>query len=128
MTLPPNVTVVNFYIQGCTSLERYIIPAAVKTIRSSSIRDVGSNIRLIIGDPINGSSLNTVGAYWTFRSVKIMVLYATTPPSYTGSYQADFSSLTALYVPDESVEAYKSTGHWSKVASKIKPLSEYVEN
>jgi hypothetical protein len=33
-----------------------------------------------------------------------------------------------IYVPDESVEKYKSAGGWSARADRIKPLSEYVES
>ena len=33
-----------------------------------------------------------------------------------------------IYVPDESVEAYKQADRWSQYADKIKPLSEYTEN
>lgn len=31
-----------------------------------------------------------------------------------------------IYVPDESVEAYKQADRWSKYADRIKPLSEYA--
>lgn len=33
-----------------------------------------------------------------------------------------------IYVPDESVEAYKTASNWSTYASRIKPMSEYVES
>lgn len=36
-------------------------------------------------------------------------------------------NIPLIYVPDESVEAYKTATNWSDYADKIKPLSEYVE-
>jgi hypothetical protein len=33
-----------------------------------------------------------------------------------------------IYVPDASVDAYKAAANWSTYASRIKPLSEYVES
>lgn len=32
----------------------------------------------------------------------------------------------SIYVPDESLEAYKTGAYWSNLASKIHPLSEYT--
>ena len=37
-------------------------------------------------------------------------------------------TVQTIYVPDESVEDYKVASGWSTYASKIKPLSEYVES
>ena len=33
-----------------------------------------------------------------------------------------------IYVPDSAVEAYKAATGWVSYASRIKPLSEYVES
>lgn len=38
-----------------------------------------------------------------------------------------FGQNIQFYVPDESVDTYKSATNWSYYADKIKPLSEYVE-
>ena len=38
------------------------------------------------------------------------------------------TKITTIYVPDESVEAYKAATNWVNYASIIKPLSEYVES
>mgnify|MGYP000472681990 CR=1 FL=1 len=31
-----------------------------------------------------------------------------------------------IYVPDDSVEAYKTATNWSNYADRIRPISEYV--
>ena len=38
-----------------------------------------------------------------------------------------FTFTGTVYVPDDLVESYKAYTNWSKYASQIKPLSEYVE-
>ena len=54
----------------------------------------------------------------------IVICRAVTPPS-LGS-NGYLSRLTAVYVPNESVSAYKAASVWSGIAAKIKPLSEYI--
>ena len=63
-------------------------------------------------------------------SMKILVCLAPTPPNTSASGNAligSAGSLQAIYVPDASVEAYKTTTYkWKNYATKIKPLSEYT--
>lgn len=73
------------------------------------------------------SSLSSIGNYVFYQCSKLkkIVCHTITPPSLemyalsTIDYGVDF------YVPDESVDAYKTK--WSKVASRIYPLSQYTE-
>ncbi len=59
------------------------------------------------------------------NALQSVLIGATTPPT-LGSGVFSSSGIT-IYVPDESVEAYKSATNWSAYADYIKPLSEYVE-
>ena len=73
------------------------------------------------------STITNITAY-AFRAIKsncTIVCRALTPPVLGG--QVVFTP-SSIYVPDESVEAYKGATGWSTYASKIKPLSEYVES
>ena len=79
-------------------------------------------------------SLETLGAYTfaTFQgsSLKTIVCEAITPPTLgTAALGGSTTNNTieAIYVPDASVEAYKTATNWNAYASQIKPLSEYVE-
>lgn len=50
------------------------------------------------------------------------------PPTLEGVTMFDsMSSDLVIYVPDESIDAYKTANNWSLLADKIKPLSECVE-
>lgn len=76
------------------------------------------------------STLTTIGRF-TFNncsSLKTLIMESITPPTMSDTRtlagtHADF----AIYVPDESVEAYKTATNWSQYQDRIKPLSEYVE-
>ena len=58
-------------------------------------------------------------------SVKTLICRAKVPPTVTLQY---LKSVQDIYVPIESVNAYILAEGWLKYASKIKPLSEYVES
>lgn len=71
------------------------------------------------------STLTTIGANaFTYATIGSMVIEATTPPTLEANVFMNANAFP-LYVPDESVEAYKAASGWSAYASRIKPLSEY---
>ena len=57
----------------------------------------------------------------------------TTPPSIVAANTTDKildgTNDCLIYVPDESVEAYKAANNWSEeyIVNRIKPISEFVE-
>ena len=62
---------------------------------------------------------------YTFRyctSLKEVTFLHTTPQYYDDTLW-NCPELETIYVPDESVDAYKTATGWSQFASKIKPLS-----
>ena len=70
-------------------------------------------------------------AFAQCSSLVTFICNAVTPPSIaTNSFSnTPIASKTGtIYVPDESVEAYKTATNWVNYASIIKPLSEYVES
>lgn len=79
------------------------------------------------------STLTVLGSRAFHNDTKLhtVVCYAVVPPEMTITSLRDAfdgcSALTSIYVPDESVEAYKTETGWQSHATKIKPLSEYVE-
>lgn len=61
-----------------------------------------------------------------------LVVLAVTPPTYIGSsnytpFSNSYVGSTKcyIYVPDDSVDAYKAATEWSSKASYIKPLSQF---
>ena len=84
--------------ERCTNLIEVIIPSTCATI--------------------------SVSAFYGCTALESIVCNPTTPPVLDSviPYQS------TAYVPDESVDSYKSATNWSKYAGQIKPLSEYQPN
>ena len=64
-----------------------------------------------------------------FRFLKsnfTLVMRAVTPPTLLFPQGVDKSPI-AIYVPDDSVDAYKAAENWSTYSNVIHPISEYVE-
>lgn len=67
-------------------------------------------------------------AFYGCVLLETFICEAVTPPTLSASSFSKTNPDMLIYVPDESVEAYKAAENWSTWASKIKPLSEYVES
>lgn len=76
-----------------------------------------------------GENVSSIGNAFLYQSnsKKTLVLRAVTPPTASSKYFLVGSGVNAIYVPDESVQQYKSADVWSTFADIIKPLSEYTE-
>lgn len=78
------------------------------------------------------STLTTLGSY-AFRnctSLSTVICEAVSPPAMGVNpfYSTPIAYGTGfIFVPDDSVEAYKAATNWSAFADRIKPLSEYIE-
>lgn len=76
-----------------------------------------------------GESVTTMSGRWLFIDCPMLttlIVRATTPPAGSSSMLQD-SPNAIIYVPDESVDAYKAASGWSNYASRIQPLSSYSE-
>lgn len=103
---------------NCTSLERLVIPEGYLVTERNLCEKCYSLTLLDLP-----STLQTMGdgALFDLNNNVTVVCRAVTPPSF-GTFN---NNPLALYVPDESVDAYKSANGWSQYAKYIKPLSEY---
>lgn len=73
------------------------------------------------------ATLTKLGSY-TFRgstALQTIICHATTPPSMGVNPFYGTNSTFLIYVPDASVEAYKTASGWSSYADRIRPISEY---
>ena len=91
----------SFTFNGCTALSLAIIGDTVTKIDSSAFLNCVSLARLVVK--------------------------AATPPTLASDTLRGCSNLTAIYVPDEAVEAYKAATNWIGYAAKIQPLSGFTE-
>ena len=55
--------------------------------------------------------------------VNAALFYKSTPPTFT---YASLDNIAKIYVPDDSIDAYKATSGWSSKSGIIHPISEYA--
>lgn len=121
ITLPVAPLMKEYAFEG-SGIERLIIPEGYVTLGKSIISKAMSCRLLDIP-----STVETIGNSLLsgMDNITTVVCRAVTPPKLDGwGYQG---VPVAVYVPDESVSAYKTAPSWSIHAGKIKPLSHYVE-
>lgn len=106
----------------CTALETINVPKSVTILDYESFRGCSSLKYL----DLRGCNITQVStrAVWGSSSLKWIAFDVDTPPSYDGNSLEGVSC--PIYVPDNSVEAYKTATGWTAVASRIKPLSEFA--
>ena len=76
------------------------------------------------------STITSIGRQCFFQCSQLVTFICrnTTPPTLDSGVFESTNSALSIYVPDESVDAYKTATNWVNYASIIKPLSEYVES
>lgn len=124
ITLPNALTELKsqlFY--DCSNLSNVVVPNSVTTIGSSAF---GGCIRLSKIDI--GTGITSIGGQCFYHGYQLtMIIRATTPPSLGNNNTSLGNASSLIYVPDESVAAYKAVSGWSAYAAKIYPISEYTE-
>ena len=116
-TIPDSVTTIEEYaFRDCRSLTSVTIPDSVTTIGDYAFAECSSLTSVTIPD-----SVTTIGyaAFYYCSSLTNVYCKATTPP--TLSYDTFYALPNAckIYVPAESVDAYKADAGWSEYAAKI---------
>ena len=122
VTIPDSVTTIGYEaFYQCTSLTSVTIPDSITTIGERAFRDCSSLTSVTIPD-----SVTTIGGYAFCGCSSLTSVYceATTPPTaspldYDWSAFNNNASGPKIYVPMESVEAYKSAYRWSDYADAI---------
>ena len=76
------------------------------------------------------STITTVGtvAFEKCSNLSGIVIKATTPPALNNTNAFNSTNNCLIYVPDASVEAYKTATNWSSYASRIFPVSQLATN
>ena len=94
ITIPEGVTLINndaFY--KCNGLESITIPSSVSTIG--------------------------LGAFYACNNLMSVYCKPTTPPTISGGYNSVFTKNPTIYVPNNSITAYKTAYGWSYHADNI---------
>lgn len=128
ITLPDGVTIINSQaFSQCKSLVNVHFSAALQSIKGSAFNSCTA-LRLI---DLPSSVTGIEGyAFWNCRSLEGFICRASTPPQTVSTFFGGVpaQNVPYFYVPDESLDAYKTATGWSTYADRFKPLSEFVES
>ena len=108
--------IANSAFNGCASLKLITIPDSVTSIGGSAFKGCTSLTSVTIPD-----SVTTIGngAFHYCYSLTSVYCKPTTPPSGSSSMFNNNASERKIYVPRDSVEAYKSASYWDGYAEDI---------
>jgi hypothetical protein len=127
ITLPPRITAIsNYCLSGTNNLVKCNLHEGITSIGTYGLCSTSIPVIII------PSTVTSVGAYGLSQDQskqEVVVFLSTTPPtlaadSVFGSTNTARNRVT-IYVPDESLEAYKSAQYFSVVASRIHPMSDF---
>lgn len=111
-------------VRNCSSLELFVIPETVTSIGGAAFYNCSSLKQLII--PLSVASIS-YDVFVGCVSMQWFKCFPTTPPTLTNSTPFNDTNNCPIYVPDSSVDAYKTATNWVTYASRIKAISTFTE-
>lgn len=141
--IPDGVTEIGTYaFSGCSSITEINIPESVTEIQNGLFSSCSSLANVVLPNSITkigdyafngtqiselslGENITSIGSLYSSQ-IKVLRITATTPPTLENSVTLP-SKIEKIYVPDVSLNAYKTATYWTNKATLIFPLSQYVE-
>ena len=143
VTIPSGVTSIGQRaFRDCSSLTSIDIPSGVTWIRNETFANCSGLTSVTIPNSVTSigdsafyrcstltsitlpNSLGTISIY-AFRyctSLTSIIIEATTPPRLSNVNAFQYTNNCPIYVPAESVDAYKAADKWSSLASRIQAI------
>ena len=118
VVIPNSVTTIGEDAFRYTRLTSVVIPNGVTTIKDFTFQGCYELTSVVIGSSVTSISAS---AFLFCSKLTSITIKATTPPI-IGANAFDSMSINTIYVPAESVEAYKTAEYWSEFASRIQAM------
>lgn len=117
--IPSSVTSIGLSaFSGCRGLTSIVIPSGVTSIEQGAFSDCSGLTSINI--PSGVTSIGSKAFYYCLGLNSVTCL-PTTPPT-AGSDMFGQTNYPPIYVPSESVDAYKAAKNWSTYASRIQAI------
>lgn len=109
---------------GCQSLENVTIDEGLETIETDAFTNCTSVKKMILPASLKFVNNKAMGGMTSLESV---VFSGAVPPTFGSAliFPDSGTSAFTIYVPDASVDAYKTATYFGNYAGKVKPLSQY---
>ncbi len=124
LVIPNSVTSIgdNAFFGWQANNQPLVIPRSVTSIGASAFIYWGSNNQpLVIPNSVTSIGNN---AFYDWSLVPYVELQAITPPTLVSIYTFGGQNNAPIYVPDESVEAYKTATNWVNLADRIFSIND----
>lgn len=121
INIPNSVTTLGSNAFMNSGIESFVCPSSITVIETNLCRYT-SKLKIV---DLPNTITQIKDRAFANTAAKEFICRAINPPA-LGAY-VFFEGIPTIYVPDESVDAYKSDENWGVWTSKINPLSQYVE-
>lgn len=122
-SIPEGITCLGWGSLIHNKLSQLTLPQSLLTIDPGALSDMQNIESLVVPCNVNSIGHN---AFYDNKKLNSVSFMSVVPPK-GGSSMLDYTNDCPIYVPSESVEAYKSAPYWSVYASRIKPIIESVD-
>ena len=107
----------------CWNVENVILGNSIVNIERMAFRSCLKLKSIVIPDSVTSIGIS---AFYNCNKLSAVVCKAIVPPTLGTTVFLATNTALQIYVPDQSVEAYKSAEGWLDYTDKIKPLSDYT--
>ena len=105
----------------CINLSSVVLTSNITEIRDAALANCTALKKVVAQNTLTSIKRD---AFRNSNNLTNITILAETPPVLEGSTVFDNTNNCPIYVPAESVDAYKAATNWSSLASRIKPISE----